>query len=268
MSFFSLADGTRLRFSERGTGEKTFILVHGWKQSHRLFDKAITSLSRRHRVISFDQRGMGESEKPNSEYNFETLGEDLLDVLEHFDVTDATLVGWSMGCTTSLSAMGRDSSRVGRLVLMNGPLRLIKSADFSLALEEKELRSYIQGMEDDWPNQELIFYQASLLAPREELIRLLFSVGIQTPLDIALKLIRAQAELDHRQTIRDLEIPILAAYSRQDPYWPIALAEWIATNAQNGSLHIFEHSAHCPPLEEAENFVQVIENFANNGTKC
>ena len=124
------------------------VLVHGWKQSHRLFDQAVLRLSRDHRVIAFDQRGTGESDKPDSSYDFELLAADLSEMLEQFDVRDATLVGWSMGCTTVLSCMAHQPSRVGRVVLLNGPLRLSRTDDFDLALPEEELTGYIDGLEE------------------------------------------------------------------------------------------------------------------------
>ena len=61
-SYVETPDGVRLRICDRGRGGHTFVLVHGWKQSHRLFDPAIARLSERHRVVAFDHRGMGESD--------------------------------------------------------------------------------------------------------------------------------------------------------------------------------------------------------------
>ena len=62
MSYVETPDGVRLRICDRGRGGHTFVLVHGWKQSHRLFDPAIARLCERHRVVAFDHRGMGESD--------------------------------------------------------------------------------------------------------------------------------------------------------------------------------------------------------------
>jgi len=134
MSFTALKDGTEIRYSDRGTGDRTYLLVHGWKQSHRLFDKITLNLSRECRVFSYDQRGMGESDKPNSTYDFDLLANDLSELIEKFSLTDVYLVGWSMGCTTSLNYLQRKDSDIRGLVLMNGPLTLEKKPDFDLGL--------------------------------------------------------------------------------------------------------------------------------------
>ena len=49
------------------------------------------------RVISYDRRGFGRSDKPKSGYDYDTLTDDLQAILETLNVTDATLVGFSMG---------------------------------------------------------------------------------------------------------------------------------------------------------------------------
>ena len=265
MTFVSLSDGCRIRYSLRGEGTETFVLIHGWRQSHRLFDRIITGLQCEARVFAYDQRGMGESDKPNSTYDFELMSNDLAELLEKFDLTNVTLVGWSMGCTTALSYLQRVQSRVKKVVLLNGPIRLTKDADFTNALEPAELARYIDQLEGEWPSRETQWFQNSLLPPNQHLTALLTSVGFQTPLDVALKLVREQGKVDHRSTIRDLAIPVLAVYSRFDPYWPVSLGEWIAEAAPQGSLMVLENSAHCAPLEEPENFINVLRSFAEMG---
>src|SRR5438093_13063542 len=115
MSYLTTSDGTRLRYTDRGAGEPPIVLVHGWKGSHRLWDPAVHRLARSFRVVAFDNRGMGESDKPGGRYDFAVLADDLGFVLEALDVRDATLVGWSMGCSISLEYLARGGDRAGRL---------------------------------------------------------------------------------------------------------------------------------------------------------
>lgn len=266
--FRTLPDGARLRVADTGGDGPTIVLVHGWKQSHRLFDQVTQRLRSKFRVIAFDQRGMGESDKDLRVLpglSFDLLAADLDNLLEQLDATDVTLVGWSMGCTTALSLMQRPNSRVQRVMLVNGPLRLTRTHDFPWALDEQELAGYVEGMEDAWPTDQHDFLAASLLPQHRAITPLLEFVAWQTPLPWALGLVRAQAQVDHRATVRNLTVPVLAAYSRQDPYWPWELAEWIAAAAPMGQCHAFEQSAHCAPLEEPAAFCEVLTRFALEG---
>ncbi|MFM8349753.1 MAG: alpha/beta fold hydrolase, partial [Actinomycetales bacterium] len=155
--FRTLPDGARLRVADTGGDAPTIVLVHGWKQSHRLFDQVTQRLRSKFRVIAFDQRGMGESDKDLRVLpglSFDLLAADLDNLLEQLDATAITLVGWSMGCTTALSLMQRPNSRVQRVMLVNGPLRLTRTHDFPWALDEQELAGYVEGMEDAWPTDQ------------------------------------------------------------------------------------------------------------------
>jgi pimeloyl-ACP methyl ester carboxylesterase len=263
MSFTELADGTRIRYTVRGNGPD-LVLVHGWKQSHRLFDQAINRLSAEFRVHAFDQRGTGESDKPECSYDFSLLGADLLSILDLHSVQSATVVGWSMGCTTVLSAASQDTSRIGRIVLMNGPLRLLSTPDFPFGLSDEKLSEYIVGLSENWPTNQSSFLAESLLPKNHAMLPLLEYAAWQTPLAIALDLVRNQGLVDHRDTVRNLKVPVLAAYSQQDPYWPVELGDWIASNALMGGLHVFTDSAHCPPLEEPAEFSRVISQFSRS----
>jgi pimeloyl-ACP methyl ester carboxylesterase len=267
MSRLQTPDGTRLRVCDRGRGRGggTFVLVHGWKQSHRLWDPVVARLSGGHRVVAFDLRGMGESDKPDSAYDFDELAGDLGFVLEGLELEDVILVGWSMGCTVSLQHLRRGAPRVGRLVLLNGPLRLTRTADFPHAMTQEQLDGYLDELARRWPLGERAFLAESLLDARPEHVEWLLGIALQTPLDVALRLVRAQALLDHRDVVRRLAVPVLAAYSRHDPYYPPSLADWIAENAPLGERVLFEHSAHCTPFEEADRLCTVLEEFAGRG---
>jgi non-heme chloroperoxidase len=262
MTHVDLRDGTRLRGTVVGAG-RDVVLVHGWKQSHRLFDQTIHRLSKDHRVIAFDQRGTGESDKPAGSYGFDLLAADLEEILDIHDVHEATVVGWSMGCTVTLSLMQRNPERVGRIALVNGPLRMTKTTDFTHALNHKDLDMYVDGMERAWPRDQRDFLRTSLLPKNEGIAPLLEWVAWQTPLHIALQLVRNQSEIDHRATVKNLNVPVLAVYSVHDPYWPVELGQWIADNAQHGRLQTLSGSAHCAPLEEADEFARVISEFAS-----
>ena len=131
------------------------MLVHGWKMSHRPFDHAILRLARTHRVVAFDLRGMGESDKPNSRYDFDELADDLGFVIAELGLEDVTLVGWSMGCTVVAPAYPRRRPRRGRLVLINGPIRLARTEDdsFPWSMTEEVLEAYFSAIEEHWPTQ-------------------------------------------------------------------------------------------------------------------
>lgn len=263
MSFLTTPTGVRLRYSDRGSGP-AIVLVHGWKGSHRLWDRTATRLiDDGHRVVRFDLRGMGESDKPSEPYDFDRHADDLGFVLRELGVTDATLVGWSMGCTVALHYLDRDGHGVGRVVLTNGPLRLTRADDFPHAMPAEQFDGYLAELAAAWPAGERAFQATSLLPGSDPaVVDWLYQVALQTPLDVALEIVRAQARLDMRDVVARLRVPVLAAYADRDPYYPFSLAEHIAATAPAGRAVVLRESAHCAPIEEPATYAAVLARFA------
>lgn len=263
MSYLSVGDSLRLRIADRGAGP-AIVLVHGWKMSHRAWDRVVQALAGEFRVVAYDLRGMGESDKPNCNYDFAEYGEDLHAVLSALEIEDATLVGWSMGCSVSLSCLSRRPARVGRLMLLNGPIKLISTDDFPFGITRELLDEVVADIADRWPEREREFNAKYFWKAHPEHVDWFTRIALQTPLDVVLRVVRNQAELDQRAVLAGLQIPVLAAYGRHDPYYDTGLADWIAATAPLGRAVIFERSAHCPPIEETQRFVQVLSEFARS----
>jgi pimeloyl-ACP methyl ester carboxylesterase len=262
VSFLTTPDGVRLRYTDRGAGEHTIVLVHGWKGSHRMWDPAVHRLIRDFRVVAFDNRGMGESDKPGGRYDFSVLADDLAFVLEATAAENVTLVGWSMGCSISLEYLARGGTGAGKLVLMNGPIKLTQTPAFPWTMSEERLRGYLDELAAGWPEAERAFARGALRDPTSAYAELYYQVALQTPLETAMRIVDEQIHLDYLPLLPRLQIPVLALYGRHDPYYPVTLAEYIAEQVPDGSYVVFEESAHAPHYEEPDRFCEVVGEFA------
>lgn len=89
---------TNLHVDDTGGPGRPVVLIHGWPLSGEAFEAQIPALQGAgYRVITYDRRGFGRSDKPMTGYTYDTLTEDLHALLESLDLTDVTLVGFSMG---------------------------------------------------------------------------------------------------------------------------------------------------------------------------
>ena len=61
-------NGVTLAFEDRGAGKPVFVFVHGWACDRSFFAPQAEHFARRHRVVSVDLRGHGESDKPPGPY--------------------------------------------------------------------------------------------------------------------------------------------------------------------------------------------------------
>ncbi|WP_439604708.1 alpha/beta fold hydrolase [Shinella sp.] len=97
MSMIETRDGTKLYVKDWGKG-RPVILIHGWPLSADSWDdQALAIADAGMRAIAYDRRGFGRSEQPWDGYDYDTLSDDLADVIATTGAEDAALVGFSMG---------------------------------------------------------------------------------------------------------------------------------------------------------------------------
>lgn len=120
-----------LHFEDYGAG-KPVVLIHGWPLSGRSWENQVPALVEGgYRVITYDRRGFGNSSQPWGGYDYDTFAADLNTLLQHLDLREVTLVGFSMGGGEVVRYLGAyGSDRVAKAVLASAvPPYLYKSDD-------------------------------------------------------------------------------------------------------------------------------------------
>ena len=92
------SNGLSLHYEDTGGDGRPVVLIHGWPLSGASWSEQVPALAEvGHRVVTYDRRGFGESDKPDTGYDYDTLAADLDGLLTGLDLREATLVGFSMG---------------------------------------------------------------------------------------------------------------------------------------------------------------------------
>ena len=87
-----------LHVEDTGSSGRPVVLIHGWPLSGAAWKAQVPALSEAgFRVITYDRRGFGRSDKPIAGYDYKTLADDLSGLIEVLDLHDVSLVGFSMG---------------------------------------------------------------------------------------------------------------------------------------------------------------------------
>jgi non-heme chloroperoxidase len=120
-----------IHYEDHGSGQPV-VLIHGYPLNGASWEKQERVLLQAgYRVITYDRRGFGKSSQPTIGYDYDTFAADLNAVLEHLDLTDIVLVGFSMGTGEVTRYLGTyGSARVSKAVLMGTiPPFLLKTGD-------------------------------------------------------------------------------------------------------------------------------------------
>lgn len=117
--------------------EQSVMLLHGLASTLRMFDLIAPPLADDYAVYMLDQRGHGQSAKPDAGYDFESIAADLDAVLDMLGLEQVNLVGHSWGAYTTLYYAATRPERVRKAVLVDGGLA--KFSDRFPTWEEAEI---------------------------------------------------------------------------------------------------------------------------------
>jgi non-heme chloroperoxidase len=154
MPYLNIENAGGLFYRDQGTGAPV-ILIHGWPYTSDMWDKQTTFLLEQGlRVISYDLRGFGRSDQPGNGYDYATMANDLNQLMEHLNLKNSTLVGFSMGggeVVRYLSLYG--TGRVAKAVLVSSVTPyLLRTDDNPDGVEAKVFEEIDEQLRKDRPN--------------------------------------------------------------------------------------------------------------------
>jgi pimeloyl-ACP methyl ester carboxylesterase len=117
-----VVNGVGLRIHEwpgRGT---TVVMLHGLTSNHTAWAGVAEALAPEFRLVAYDLRGRGDSDRPPHGYSLAGHGEDLAGLLDHLGLRRVVVMGHSLGAHIALRFAVTHPRRVARLVLVDGGL--------------------------------------------------------------------------------------------------------------------------------------------------
>ncbi len=191
-------------------------LVFPWSNSdwRGMYDR-FASFSR---LIMFDKRGTGLSDRPRELGPLETRMDDIRAVLDAVGADRATLVGMGEGGQTCALFAATYPERTEALALVNTPARAVSAEDYPYGVTEDEWRAQLRGIRERWGTREYFEAQARQIDPAagDEFIdwyvtcqRFCASPGA------ALTFFRVYGETDLREMLPTIRVPTLVLYRRQ-----------------------------------------------------
>ena len=117
-----LRDETKLSVLDHGQGLTPVLFIHGNSCDHTFFAPQIEHFSSRRRVIAPDLRGHGVSDKPEGEYSFARLADDLAETAQALELPPVVAVGHSMGGRIALELSCRHPGLVSAVACLDSTL--------------------------------------------------------------------------------------------------------------------------------------------------
>lgn len=121
MPYLTTADGTRLFYEDWGDGQP-LVFVSTWAMSSGMWENQVPFLTQHGlRCVTYDRRGSRRSDVPSSGYDFDTLADDVVALIDHLGLRGVTLAGHSMGTGEVTRYMARHGAegKVSKAALLS-----------------------------------------------------------------------------------------------------------------------------------------------------
>ena len=256
-SFVETDDGASLFYVDWGAG-KPVLFTHAWALNGDIWEYQLTELvDQGLRCIAYDRRGHGRSTDPGRGYDYDRLADDLAAVINQLDLSDVTLVGFSMGNGEAIRYLQRHgSARIARL-LMVSTIPPQSDRDFS---------AFIAGLKQDRPAvfaKGVAAFTGGHPAVSPAMTEWVIAQFMRASPKGTIECMRAISRGDLRADMRAVTVPTLIVHGDKDQLNPLEKTAKKAAELIPGcALKVYEEAPHGLVITHRDRLAQDILAFA------
>ncbi|MEP6978657.1 MAG: alpha/beta hydrolase [Thermoleophilia bacterium] len=256
-------NGARIAYDVTGSGP-VVTLIHAGIADRRMWRDAVPALADEFTVLTYDQRGFGDSTLPSGPA---TYTDDLRALLEHVDIERTVLVGVSMGGRTALELTLLHPERVSHLVLVGAGLPdWAWSAEMQRADEEEtaafdagDFERAIRGNVEFWIGSA----SSEVRDLSAEMQRRAFAIPVPDPEPSSPPPLDPPAS----QRLSEIDVPTLVVVGENDVDDFKQIAGALAEGIPGARKVTMTDTAHLPPLEHPEEFNRILLDFLHTESR-
>jgi non-heme chloroperoxidase len=262
-------DGVMISAQEWGNrGGLGILMIHGFSQSHLSWSRQFGSeLAKSFRIITYDIRGHGGSEKPlDAAYyrDYKRWAEELNAVMEGAKLKRPILVGWSYGGRivveylmkygdkniAGINFVGAFTKVVPELLGPATPA-VMKMVSENLAENIENTRSFLE-------------FSTAKALPLQEL-EMILAYNMVVPARVRRHLLHRPA--DYEATLRKITVPVLVTHGMEDRVALVPMARYTESVVANAQVSLYAGVGHMPFWEDAPRFNRELDEFVTKSNR-
>lgn len=269
------SNGLEFLYETQGEGSEVVIVLHGGPGlPHEYFHPMLTNLSRYVKLVYFDRRAdMLSGLPPHQPVSVNEMADDVDALRQALGLNRVTLLGHSFGAAVALNYALRHPDNVKRLILVSASATVENPAEaekrLAKSLSSVEMAAYQSGEGSTGGANpcERVRRRYAMLYPHyfHKQIPYEFDRGLYVvyfdALAKKLALGNGAQNLDVRDNLSAVRVPVLVVAGRYDVVTPLAQSTDLAEGLPKSRLVVMEHSAHFPFFEENYMFTQWVRQF-------
>jgi len=246
-----------IKWEARGDGSP-LLLIQGLGYGRWAWEPIVPGLAAQHRVVYFDNRGIGDSDKPEGPYTAAQMAGDALQVLDEAGINEAHVLGASLGGMIAQELAAAAPDRVDKLILCcttpGGPN--------AVPMPERTLRLFAEAQTLP-PEVALRRFIENALGthPPAELVDELFARRVANPPDQAGWQAQAAAAMGFEGVNGEITAETLILSGTADNVVDYRNAELLSARISGARVELFEGSGHLFFWEQPNESVRIINEF-------
>jgi pimeloyl-ACP methyl ester carboxylesterase len=265
---YAKSGGVHVAYQAFGEGPLDLVMVPGFVSNVEMswenppYARMLERLSARFRVILFDKRGTGLSDRGVGIPDLETRMDDVRAVMDAAGSQKAALFGWSEGGPMSILFSATWPERTEALILWGSFPRFMVAPDYPWGFTEQTLTMFDENIGSHWGRGTTVFAIAPALsgdpATREIIAR--WERSSASPSD-ALAIIQMNREIDVRHALASVHVPTLLMHRVGDPLVPVGASRYMAERIPGAKLVELAGDEHLPWYGDQQDVVEQVELF-------
>ncbi|GAB2673139.1 alpha/beta fold hydrolase [Paenibacillus thermoaerophilus] len=258
MGYYIQAEqGVHLFVEDVGSGVPV-LFIHGWPLNHLMWEYQVTQLPKYgYRCIQVDLRGYGKSDRPWSGYGYDRMADDIRAVVDALGLTNARLVGFSMGGAIAIRYMSRHNGHgMSRLILAAAAApSFTMQPDYPYGMSREAVDSLIAGLYANRPQTLDDFGNLFFASNITESFRSWFNaLGLSSDARATIAGAEALRDEDLRPDLPRIQTPTYIFHGVMDRVCLFPLALEMHKGIRGSTLVPFQHSGHGLFYDELELF--------------
>lgn len=246
-----------LNVEESGEGD-VLVLIHGLGNSLHLWDPVVTPLSNHHRVVRYDVRGFGESDKPAGPYSTAMFADDLRALLDSLSIATAHVLGISMGGVIAQQFALSYPERLRSLILASTSSEVGEKP--SAAWQRLAAAIERRGFDERSADASRAF-GSEFVARHPQVVRDVALQNARNDPRAYAAAARAVADYNFTEALRNLRVPVLLLQGLDDRMTPPGGAVRMRRALPRARLLMVEAAGHNLPIEMPALFAHTVAAF-------
>lgn len=257
-----LSNGLIVNYDDNGpVFAPVVIFIHGSPFNKSVWDLQTEVIKNNFRVIAYDLRGHGATNRPSGEFTIDLLTSDLISLMDHLGIEKAILCGLSLGTYIALDAIEKHPERFNGLVL-SGAQCITDTAETITERNSRIEKLNTKGIDAFVEESIRLFFGSRSFISRKEEVRSVRNMMLATTPESITGSFKA---LDNRKEycsrLNEINVPVMLLMGREDMITPVSVARNVQENIKGAVMHVIEYAGHLANLENTHAFNEHLKKF-------